>query len=88
MMQDKRFEIMPTSELEEFMSIIKDDRRTANIDPDILKLLFDRVREFLALEGLETNKNASSATSEPRNATKTSNLIATTAEQWTTSVPT
>lgn len=26
------------------MSIMKDDRRTANIDPDMLKLLFDRVR--------------------------------------------
>lgn len=25
------------------MSTMKDDRRTANIDPDILKLLFDRV---------------------------------------------
>lgn len=37
------------------MSIIKDDRRTANIDPDILKLLFDRVRVSPALEELETN---------------------------------
>ncbi|KAJ6783532.1 hypothetical protein PWT90_10762 [Aphanocladium album] len=44
-LEDKRIEITPTSELEEFMSIMKDDRRTANIDPDILKLLFDRLRE-------------------------------------------
>ncbi|OAR01834.1 hypothetical protein LLEC1_05751 [Akanthomyces lecanii] len=44
-LEDKRVEITPTSELEEFMSIMKDDRRTANIDPDILKLLFDRLRE-------------------------------------------
>ncbi|KAM3453739.1 hypothetical protein MY3296_003582 [Beauveria thailandica] len=44
-LEDKRVEITPTSELEEFMSIMRDDRRTANIDPDLLKLLFDRLRE-------------------------------------------
>lgn len=47
LIQDKRVEITPTSDLEEFMSIMKDDRRTANIDPDILKLLFDRVSHTL-----------------------------------------
>lgn len=33
----------PTSDFEEFLSLMKDDRRTANIDRDILKLIFDRV---------------------------------------------
>ncbi|KAI5465966.1 hypothetical protein BGZ63DRAFT_501560 [Mariannaea sp. PMI_226] len=43
--EDKRFELTPTSEFEEFLSLMKDDRRTANIDRDILKLIFDRLRE-------------------------------------------
>lgn len=41
--QDKRFDLTPTSDFEEFLSVIKDDRRTANIDRDIFKLIFDRV---------------------------------------------
>jgi pre-mRNA-processing factor 40 len=41
--QDKRFELTPTSDLQEFLSIMKDDRRTANIDNDILELIFERV---------------------------------------------
>jgi pre-mRNA-processing factor 40 len=41
--QDKRFDLTPTSDFEEFLSIMKDDRRTANTDPEILKLVFDRV---------------------------------------------
>ncbi|RFU79963.1 hypothetical protein TARUN_2255 [Trichoderma arundinaceum] len=44
-LEDKRFELTPTSDLEEFLSIMKDDHRTANIDRDILKLIFDRLRE-------------------------------------------
>ncbi|KAM0507060.1 hypothetical protein ACHAP8_000686 [Fusarium lateritium] len=44
-LEDKRFDLTPTSNFEEFLSIMKDDRRTANIDPDILKLVFDRLRE-------------------------------------------
>lgn len=47
--KDKRFDLTPTSDLEEFLSIMKDDRRTANIDPDILKLVFDRVSYFFIL---------------------------------------
>lgn len=43
-MQDKRFELTPTSDFDEFLSLMKDDRRTANIDREILKLIFDRVR--------------------------------------------
>ncbi|KAH7170677.1 hypothetical protein EDB81DRAFT_708968 [Dactylonectria macrodidyma] len=44
-LQDKRFELTPTSDFEEFLSIMKDDRRTANIDRNILNLIFDRLRE-------------------------------------------
>ncbi|KPM44664.1 Pre-mRNA-processing protein prp40 [Neonectria ditissima] len=44
-LQDKRFELTPTSDIEEFLSIMKDDRRTANIDREILNLIFDRLRE-------------------------------------------
>ncbi|GFP52490.1 pre-mRNA-processing protein prp40 [Trichoderma asperellum] len=44
-LEDKRFDLTPTSDLEEFLSIMKDDHRTANIDHDILKLIFDRLRE-------------------------------------------
>ncbi|KAF4980565.1 hypothetical protein FZEAL_3450 [Fusarium zealandicum] len=44
-LEDKRFDLTPTSDFEEFLSIMKDDRRTANIEPDILKLIFDRLRE-------------------------------------------
>ena len=45
--QDKRFDLSPTSDFEEFLSLMKDDRRTANIDRDILKLIFDRVSHAL-----------------------------------------
>lgn len=41
--QDKRFELTPTSDLQEFLAVMKDDRRTANIDIDILQLIFERV---------------------------------------------
>lgn len=59
--QDKRVEITPTSELEEFMSIMKDDRRTANIDPDILKLLFDRVSHILCSRPIDITLTKTSA---------------------------
>ncbi|KAJ3468839.1 hypothetical protein MRS44_002904 [Fusarium solani] len=44
-LEDKRFDLTPTSDFDEFLSIMNDDRRTANIEPDILKLIFDRLRE-------------------------------------------
>ena len=48
--QDKRFELTPTSELQEFLSLMKDDRRTANLDSDILQLIFERVsKRWLSL---------------------------------------
>ena len=45
-LQDKRFEVTPKTTFEEFESVIKADRRTANIDHDILTLIFERVSNF------------------------------------------
>ncbi|KAL6895617.1 hypothetical protein HDV57DRAFT_479976 [Trichoderma longibrachiatum] len=44
-LEDKRFELTPSSDLEEFLSVMKDDHRTANIDRDTLQLIFNRLRE-------------------------------------------
>ncbi|KAG6030985.1 hypothetical protein E4U41_007715 [Claviceps citrina] len=44
-LEDKRFELTPTSDVQEFLAVMKDDRRTANIDIDILQLIFERLRE-------------------------------------------
>ncbi|GAB0134827.1 hypothetical protein EsDP_00003182 [Epichloe bromicola] len=44
-LEDKRFELTPTSDLQAFLAVMKDDRRTANIDIDILQLIFERLRE-------------------------------------------
>jgi pre-mRNA-processing factor 40 len=41
--QDKRFEVTAKTTFQEFHSVLKDDRRTANIDRDILMLIFKRV---------------------------------------------
>lgn len=46
-LQDKRFELSPSSDYEEFLTLMKDDRRTANLDRDILKVIFDRVSTSL-----------------------------------------
>ncbi|KAK1837283.1 hypothetical protein QBC39DRAFT_6437 [Podospora conica] len=42
---DKRFEVTPKTTFEEFEAAVKDDRRTANIQRDILELIFERLRE-------------------------------------------
>lgn len=41
--QDKHFEVTPKTTFEEFQSVLKDDRRTANIERYILELVFERV---------------------------------------------
>jgi pre-mRNA-processing factor 40 len=41
--QDKRFEIQQKTTFEEFLALMLNDRRTANIDRDALSLIFDRV---------------------------------------------
>ncbi|OAQ91136.1 formin binding protein (FNB3) [Purpureocillium lilacinum] len=42
-LEDKRFEVTANTTLDEFMSIVKDDRRTARIEPATLELIFERV---------------------------------------------
>jgi pre-mRNA-processing factor 40 len=42
-LDDKRFEIQQKTTFEEFQTLMQNDRRTANIDHDSLKLIFERV---------------------------------------------
>ncbi|ODA82976.1 hypothetical protein RJ55_01485 [Drechmeria coniospora] len=44
-LEDKKFAIAANTTLDEFMSVMKDDRRTARIDPSTLQLIFERLRE-------------------------------------------
>lgn len=56
---------------------MKDDRRTANIDPDILKLVFDRVRYHDVLSWcLPANRVTSFARNARPDGTMTDNLSA------------
>jgi pre-mRNA-processing factor 40 len=56
-LDDKRYEVTPKTTFEEFQSIILSDRRTANLDSDILQLLFDRIKEK-AIRRSEEEKHA------------------------------
>lgn len=66
--------------------MMKDDRRTANIDTDILKLLFNRVCLYRQSVQTITNSEISFARNALRSATMTDRLIATSVVQWTTYV--
>ncbi|KAJ8133374.1 hypothetical protein O1611_g247 [Lasiodiplodia mahajangana] len=44
-LQDNRFEFTPKTTFEDFTAVLKRDPRSANIDPDILKLIFERLQE-------------------------------------------
>ena len=41
--QDKRFEIQQKTTFEEFLALMQNDRRTANVERDALALIFERV---------------------------------------------
>lgn len=41
--QDRRFEFTPKTTFEDFVSMLKEDRRTANVDREIMSLLYERV---------------------------------------------
>ncbi|PYI24984.1 hypothetical protein BP00DRAFT_462197 [Aspergillus indologenus CBS 114.80] len=56
-LDDKRFEIAPKTTFEEFNAIVSADRRTANIDPEILQLIFHRIQEK-AIRRNEEEKHA------------------------------
>lgn len=47
--QDKRFAIAPKTTFQEYAAVLKDDNRTANLDIDLLKLIFERVSATLYL---------------------------------------
>ncbi|KAI1004375.1 Pre-mRNA-processing protein prp40 [Podosphaera aphanis] len=44
-LEDKQFEIQPKTYFDEFLALMQSDRRTANIDQDILLLIFERLHE-------------------------------------------
>ncbi|KAI1126089.1 hypothetical protein F5Y10DRAFT_245592 [Nemania abortiva] len=44
-MDDNRFEFTPKTTFEDFVAVVKRDPRSANIDHDILKLIFERLQE-------------------------------------------
>ncbi|KAF4627094.1 hypothetical protein G7Y89_g11059 [Cudoniella acicularis] len=44
-LDDKRFEIQQKTTFEEFLALTQNDRRTANVDRDALKLIFERLHE-------------------------------------------
>ncbi|PSR99435.1 hypothetical protein BD289DRAFT_40000 [Coniella lustricola] len=44
-LHDKRIEISPKTDFQEFLNVMKEDRRTANVDPDILKFIFEKLQE-------------------------------------------
>ncbi|PGH15550.1 hypothetical protein AJ79_02332 [Helicocarpus griseus UAMH5409] len=56
-LDDKRYEVTPKTTFEEFTDLMATDRRTARIDPDILHLIFHRVREKV-LRRTEDEKHA------------------------------
>jgi hypothetical protein len=55
--QDKRFEIQQKTTFEEFLALMQNDRRTANIDRDALSLIFERVSYTLILLFPPSNYN-------------------------------
>ena len=57
-LQDKRFEITPKTTFQEFESVVKEDRRTANIDHDILTLIFERVSPPLLFNSCYTHESS------------------------------
>ncbi|KAG9235628.1 formin binding protein-like protein [Amylocarpus encephaloides] len=44
-LDDRRFEIQQKTTFEEFLALMQNDRRTANIDRDALSLIFERLHE-------------------------------------------
>ncbi|CCU81928.1 pre-mRNA-processing protein prp40/formin binding protein (FNB3) [Blumeria hordei DH14] len=44
-LDDKRFEIQPKTHFDEFLALMKADRRTSNVDHEALSLIFERLHE-------------------------------------------
>ncbi|PHH68843.1 hypothetical protein CDD80_7203 [Ophiocordyceps camponoti-rufipedis] len=47
-LQDKRFELTPQTSIDEFLSVMRNDTRTASLDEDTLRLIYNRLLEKLA----------------------------------------
>ncbi|KAB8238851.1 snoRNA-splicing protein PRP40 [Aspergillus alliaceus] len=56
-LDDKRFEVTPKTTFEEFHNVVLADRRTANLDQEILQLLFQRIQDK-AIRRTEEEKHA------------------------------
>ncbi|THC91056.1 hypothetical protein EYZ11_009478 [Aspergillus tanneri] len=56
-LDDKRYEVTPKTTFEEFNAAVLGDRRTANLDPEILQLLFKRIQDK-AIRRNEEEKHA------------------------------
>ncbi|KAI1337452.1 hypothetical protein F5Y15DRAFT_417920 [Xylariaceae sp. FL0016] len=57
-LDDNRFEFTPKTTFEEFIAAIKNDRRSANIDRDILMLIFERLQEKKSNKRSEEDRHA------------------------------
>ncbi|KAI4180550.1 MAG: hypothetical protein L6R41_007176 [Letrouitia leprolyta] len=57
-LEDKRYEITPKITVQEFLSIMATDRRTSNLPPDTLDLIFVRLHEKV-IRRTEDDKHAS-----------------------------
>lgn len=55
--QDKRYEVTPRTSFDDFLHVMLADRKTANIDRDVLQLIFERLHEKV-LRRSEDEKHA------------------------------
>lgn len=57
-MDDNRFEFTPKTTFDDFLAVAKNDRRTANINRDILTLIFERLQEKKAKRVSDDDKQS------------------------------
>lgn len=57
-MDDNRFELTPKTTFDEFLAVVKNDRRTANINRDVLTLIFERLQEKKAKRASDDDKQS------------------------------
>jgi len=64
--QDKHFEVTPKTTFQEFQSVLKEDPRTANIERDIVELIFERVSRLSVLLQFAVHTNAQNQLQEKK----------------------
>ncbi|KAI1328338.1 hypothetical protein F5Y16DRAFT_159224 [Xylariaceae sp. FL0255] len=57
-LDDNRFEVTPKTTFEEFSAVLKNDRRSANIDRNILTLIFERLQERKSSKRSDEDKHS------------------------------